>query len=36
MKRTPQLTLTFPKKDKKYKEELFRMKEEEDLNVSVT
>jgi hypothetical protein len=34
MKRTPQLTLTFPKKDKKYKEELIRMKEEEDLNVS--
>jgi hypothetical protein len=34
MKRTPQLTLTFPKRDQKYKEELIRMKEEEDLNVS--
>ena len=34
MKRTPQLTLTFPKKDQKYKEELIRMKDEEDLNVS--
>jgi hypothetical protein len=34
MKRTPQLTLTFPKKDQKYKEELIRMKEQEDLNVS--
>lgn len=34
MKRTPQLTLTFPKKDQRYKEELVRMKEEEDLNVS--
>ena len=34
MKRTPQLTLTFPKKDQRYKEELIRMKGEEDLNVS--
>ena len=34
MKRTPQLTLTFPKRDQKYKEELIRMKEQEDLNVS--
>jgi len=35
MKRTtPQLTLTFPKKDKKYKDELIRMKAEQDLNVS--
>jgi hypothetical protein len=34
MKRTPQLTLTFPQKDLKYREELIRMKEEEDLNVS--
>lgn len=34
MKRTPQLTLTFPKKDKMYKDELIRMKTEEDLNVS--
>ena len=34
MKRTTQLTLTFPKRDQKYKEELIRMKEEEDLNVS--
>lgn len=34
MTRTPQLTLTFPKKDQRFKEELIRMKEEEDLNVS--
>jgi len=32
--RTQQLTITFPKKDIKVKEELMRLKEEDSLNVS--
>jgi len=32
--RTQQLTITFPKKDIKVKEELMRLKEEDCLNVS--
>ena len=32
--RTQQLTITFPKKDIKFKEELMRLKKEDYLNVS--
>jgi len=32
--KTEQLTITFPKKDKKYKQELLRLKQEDYLNVS--
>lgn len=32
--RTQQLTITFPKKDIKFKEELMRLKKEDSLNVS--
>jgi hypothetical protein len=32
--RTQQLSITFPKKKTQYKEELMRMKNEENLNVS--
>jgi|TARA_B100001964_G_C14052645_1_gene517736 hypothetical protein len=32
--RTEQLSITIPKKDKKYKDELMRLKEEDALNVS--
>jgi len=32
--KTEQLTITFPKKDKKYKQELLRLKQEDFLNVS--
>jgi hypothetical protein len=32
--RTQQISITFPKKDIKFKEELMRMKEEESTNVS--
>jgi hypothetical protein len=34
MKRASQITLTFPQKDIKYREELIRMKDQEDLNIS--
>jgi hypothetical protein len=32
--KTQQLTITFPKKDLKYKTELLKMKQEESLNIS--
>lgn len=32
--RSQQLTITFPKKDIKYKEQLLKLKEEDSLNIS--
>jgi|TARA_B100000073_G_C23554043_1_gene501306 hypothetical protein len=32
--KTQQLTITFPRKDVKYKEELLKLKEEDSLNIS--
>jgi len=32
--KTQQLTITFPKKDEKYKNELLKMKKEDSINIS--
>jgi hypothetical protein len=32
--KTQQLTITFPKKDEKYKSELLKMKQEDSINIS--